>query len=266
MGREKLELLHTAVMNACDGIDGVRDGLLENPVACTFDPATLVCTTGESAACLTPAQVNSAKILLSPGLVAGEEYHPGLERGSEMGWNLWTSATPNPRQSEFFKYLVYKNSDFDWTALNPETALPLAIEAARDGSAEAKDLTTFVQRGGKIIMYHGWADPTIAPQASLNYYAAARQSAPNAADSIRMFMVPGMGHCRGGDGATDTFDAVAALDAWVETGQAPTQILATSVTDGKVTRSRPLCPYPQVASYRGTGSIDEAANFVCRAP
>ena len=138
MGREKLELLHTAVMNACDGIDGVRDGLLENPVACTFDPATLVCTTGESAACLTPAQVNSAKILLSPGLVAGEEYHPGLERGSEMGWNLWTSATPNPRQSEFFKYLVYKNSDFDWTALNPETALPLAIEAARMAAPKRK--------------------------------------------------------------------------------------------------------------------------------
>ena len=81
-----------------------------------------------------------------------------------------------------------------------------------------------------------------------------------------MFMVPGMGHCRGGDGATDTFDAVAALDAWVETGQAPAQILATSVTDGAVTRSRPLCPYPQVASYRGTGSTDEAANFVCTAP
>jgi feruloyl esterase len=266
MGREKLELLHGAVMNACDEIDGVRDGLLENPVACTFDPATLVCTAGETAACLTPAQVNSATILLSPGLVAGEAYHPGLERGSEMGWNRWASAEPNPSQSEFFKYLVYKDPDFDWTTLDPEAALPLAVEAAKSGSAEAKDLSTFIQRGGKIIMYHGWADPTIAPQASLNYYAAARQSAPNAADSIRMFMVPGMGHCRGGDGATDTFDAVAALDAWVETGQAPAQILATSVTDGAVTRSRPLCPYPQVASYRGTGSTDEAANFVCTAP
>ena len=99
--------------------------------------------------------------------------------------------------------MVYKDPDFDWTALDPEAALPLAVDAARSGSAEAEDLSTFIQRGGKIIMYHGWADPTIAPQASLNYYAAARQSAPNAADAIRMFMVPGMGHCRGGDGATD---------------------------------------------------------------
>jgi len=266
MPREKLELLHQAVMNACDAIDGVKDGLLEDPKACKVDPATLVCKSGESTACLTTAQVASAKILLSPGVVAGEEYHPGLEHGSELGWNRWTSADPNPQQSEFFKYVVYENPDFDWTTLNPETALPLAVEAAKDDSAEAKDLTTFIRTGGKIILYHGWAAPTIAPQATLNYYAAAQQSAPNAEDSIRMFLVPGMGHCRGGEGATDTFDAVAALDTWVEKGQAPTRIRATSVTAGKVNRSRPLCPYPQVASYQGSGSTDEAENFVCKAP
>lgn len=196
----------------------------------------------------------------------GEEYHPGLEHGSELGWDRWTGANPNPTQSEFFKYVVYKDPDFDWTTLNPETTLPLAVEAARDDSAEAKDLGAFFQRGGKIILYHGWADPTIAPQATLNYYEAAQQSAPNAADAIRMFLVPGMGHCRGGEGATDTFDAVAALDAWVETGQAPAAIIGTNVTDGTVTRSRPLCPYPQVARYTGSGSTDEAANFVCAAP
>jgi feruloyl esterase len=264
--RGKLELLHKAVMSACDAIDGVKDGLLENPKACKVDPSVLACTGGDDADCLTPAQVNSARILLSPGVIGGREYHPGLERGSELGWHLWTSAEPNPQQSEFFKYVVYKNPDLDWTALRPETVLPLAVEAARDDSAEAKDLTRFIQRGGRIIFYQGWADPTVAPQASLNYYAAAQKSAPHAADSIRMFMVPGMGHCRGGEGATDSFDAVAALDAWVEKGQAPTEIIATSVTAGRVNRSRPLCPYPQVASYKGTGSTDDAANFVCKVP
>jgi feruloyl esterase len=266
MAREELELLHGAVMNACDAIDGVKDGLLEDPKACSFDPATLACTGGDaSAACLTPAQVRSAKILLSPGTVGGKAYHPGLERGSELGWSLWTSAEPSSQQSEFFKYVVYENPDFDWTALDPETALPLAVEAAKADSAEAKDLGPFIERGGKIILYHGWADPTVAPQASINYYTAAQASTPNAKDSIRMFLVPGMGHCRGGEGATDNFDAVAALDAWVETGRAPTRVHATNVTNGRVNRSRPLCPYPQIATYTGTGSTDEAANFVCAA-
>jgi feruloyl esterase len=182
-----------------------------------------------------------------------------------LGWSLWTSAEPSSQQSEFFKYVVYENPDFDWTALDPETALPLAVEAAKADSAEAKDLGPFIERGGKIILYHGWADPTVAPQASINYYTAAQASTPNAKDSIRMFLVPGMGHCRGGEGATDNFDAVAALDAWVETGRAPTRVHATNVTNGRVNRSRPLCPYPQIATYTGTGSTDEAANFVCAA-
>jgi len=130
------------------------------------------------------------------------------------------------------------------------------------------DLTAFAQRGGKLLTYHGWADPSIAPQASINFYKralSATKPPAQSSDWLRLFMVPGMGHCRGGEGP-DTFDMVAALESWVEQGQAPTRVLASHSTAGKVDRTRPLCPYPQVARYSGTGSIDDAANFTCQAP
>src|SRR3954462_5915120 len=118
-----------------------------------------------------------------------------------------------------------------------------------------------------MITYHGWSGPSIAPEASINFYKSAiAATRPPAAspDWLRLFMVPGMGHCSGGEGP-DTFDMVSALEAWVEQGQAPARILAAHLTAGKVDRTRPLCPYPQVAQYVGTGSIDDAASFVCKA-
>ena len=130
------------------------------------------------------------------------------------------------------------------------------------------DLSAFARRGGKLLTYHGWADPSIAPQASVNFYTralAATTPPRESPDWLRLFMVPGMGHCRGGDGP-DTFDVVSALEAWVERGEAPTRIVASQITGGKVERTRPLCAYPQVARYTGSGSIDDAANFVCQTP
>ena len=135
-------------------------------------------------------------------------------------------------------------------------------------AAVSPNLTAFARRGGKLITYHGWSDPNVAPQASVNFYKsalAATQPPASSPEWLRLFMVPGMGHCSGGAGP-DTFDMVSALEAWVEKGAAPNQVLASRIVDGAVVRSRPLCPYPQVARYKGTGSLDEAVNFSCVSP
>ena len=136
------------------------------------------------------------------------------------------------------------------------------------GSAVNPDLSKFVQRKGKLLLYHGWTDGTVSPLTSVNYYNRVLDKMGGTAKTsnwLRLFMVPGMGHCGGGDGP-NTFDTVTALEQWVEKGKAPDQIIASHSTAGKVDRTRPLCPYPQVAKYKGSGSIDDAANFDCKAP
>ena len=167
------------------------------------------------------------------------------------------------------RYITFKDAKWDWREFDLERDLAAAIKAA-DGTLSAinPDLSAFAQRGGKLLMYHGWSDPAIPPGASVSFYSStlAATDAPTVdASWLRLFMVPGMGHCRGGEGP-NTFDMMSALDAWLEKGTAPERILAVQITSGKTDRTRPLCAYPQVARYRGTGSIDDAANFVCRMP
>ena len=139
-----------------------------------------------------------------------------------------------------------------------------------DGLTKASDpnLRDFFQLGGRLLQYHGWSDPSISPLNSINYYNSVLDfmGGPiNVRASYRLFMVPGMDHCDEGDGP-NTFDSIGAIEKWVETGKAPEAIIATQLKEGKVVRDRPLCPFPQVATYKGTGSIDEAANFVCALP
>ena len=269
---EKHRVVHQAVLDACDKLDGVEDGLIENPTRCRFDPAVLACRGADGPNCLTAAQVETAKVVMSPvkNRQTGEEIFPGFAPGTELGWSRMLSG-PDPYANaiEQFKYIVYKDPKWDWRTFNLERDVA-AAEKAGQGTLAAVDpnLTAFAQRGGKLIMYHGWSDNSIAPHASVNFYTralAATQSPAKTSTWLRLYMVPGMGHCSGGEGP-DTFDMVSALDAWVEKGTLPQSIEASKITAGKVTRTRPLCPYPQVARYKGTGSIDEAANFVCVAP
>jgi feruloyl esterase len=192
----------------------------------------------------------------------------GLERGSELGWtDMGWSASARSTGLDQFRFLVYKDPTWEVPRFNFDTDIVLAEE--RDGdtiNALDPSLKAFLDRGSKLIQYHGWSDPQISPGNSVQYYGRAADASGGAGKiqgSYRLFMAPGMAHCGGGDGP-NTFDMVDALEQWVEKRQAPDQIVASRTREGKVDRTRPLCPYPQVATYKGSGSTDEAVNFVCR--
>jgi len=264
--QEKFSLLHNAVLEACDSLDGVKDGVLEDPTRCHFDPKVLACKNGDGPNCLTAAQVETAqKIYAGPAKV-----FPGLERGSESGWNmLLAGSAPMSYAVEIYKDVLLRDPNFDAAHVDPDSAVAHVEKDARTMmNSIDPNLKPFFSHNGKLLQYHGWADPGIPPQSSVNYYKSVADKMGGVSkihDSYRLFMVPGMGHCGGGDG-TSTFDMVAALNQWVESGKAPEQIVASRVRNGAVDRTRPLCPYPQVATYKGSGSTDDAANFACRVP
>jgi len=265
----KFPTLNNAVLQKCDALDGVKDGVLEDPSKCKFDPKVLVCKDGDAATCLTAPQVEAAARLYSGprNSKTGEVLFPGLQPGSELGWNTLAGQQPMSLANEMYKYIVFNNPNWDYKTLNPDTDFPRAEKALSDVMDAANpNLKPFVDRGGKLIMYHGWNDPGISPMNTVNYYKNASRALGGESrtmGSIRLFMIPGMNHCQGGVG-TDRFDGVGALAQWVENGKAPDQIVASHQTAGNVDRTRPLCPYPRVAVYKGSGSTDEAANFVCK--
>ena len=268
--KEKYAVLHKAVLAACDVLDGVRDGVLENPKRCHFDPKVLLCKDTNGTDCLTASQVDAArKIYAGPkNPRTGEQVFPVLEPGSENGWNFFARGGEPPIVASHFKYLVFKNPNWDFRTLNFDSDVALA-DKLDNGVISATDsnLKEFFAEGGKMLLYHGWNDGAIAPQNTVNYYnsvVAAMGGPDKVQDSMRLFMAPGMDHCYGGDGPFD-IDTVAALEQWVEKGKAPDRIAAAHLPkdSAKPDRTRPLCPYPQVAKYKGSGSTDDASNFVC---
>jgi hypothetical protein len=265
LGPREFELLNDGAIAACDAQDGVVDGVIENPPTCPFDPASLVCR-GTDAACLTPAQAEVARLTYrGPADAAGNVIFPGLSRGSERGWSTLSGDKPLSLAFDTYAQLVFGNPDWDFRSFDAERDIAIGVE--RIGKLmDAADprLDAFIAHGGKLLLYHGWADPGIPPEGTVRYYdAVGKALGPTATSSVRLFMVPGMGHCRGGTG-TDTFDPVAALDGWVRGGAAPQRIEAARVENGAVVRTRPLCAYPARAVYRGTGSTDDSKNFECQ--
>ena len=266
----KYSFLHTAVLAACDAADGVKDGLLSDPRRCKFDPALLRCTAGDSEQCLTDPQVQMAKQMYAPTVNprTGRIIYPGVAAGSELAWGpLVGGPQPFPLATDLFKYVVHQNPNWDWRNFNLSHDTAVADERYKATlNAENADLRAFRARGGKLLIWHGWADSSVPPQNTIEYYnSVMRVVGPKAGDFIKLFMVPGMGHCRGGTGPNQ-FNALAALERWREAGIAPNQLTASRVTDNQVDMTRPLCPYPQVAQYKGVGATSDAANFACKSP
>jgi feruloyl esterase len=262
------ELLHRAVVNACDTLDGVKDGLIENPARCQFDPTVLQCKSTGQESCLTAEQVETAQLMYSAAVnPKTRRAIPGLAPGSELGWtDLGWTASARSTGLDQFRFLVFADPTWDIQQFNFDDDIVRAEDADRGINALDPNLKPFLDRNGKLIQYHGWSDPQISPFSSTQYYhrvVDAVGTGERLGAGYRLFMAPGMGHCSGGEGP-DTFDAVSALEQWVEQGKAPDRIVAAHSTNGIVDRTRPLCPYPQVATYTGSGSIDDAANFACR--
>ena len=268
---EKYGRIHKALLHACDALDGITDGVLDDPRCCRFDPKVLECKGADTGDCLTSSQVEAARKIYGSAKIpqTGKEIFPGLERGSELGWAGLAGPKPFSVSLDYFKYVVAGNADWDWQTIDFDREVALADRMDKGMlNAMEPNLKPFARRGGKLIIFMGWNDQLIAPRSSIDYYqrvAVALGGPAKTAASVRLFMVPGMNHCGGGDGPC-IFDMLSALEQWVEQKKAPEQILASHKTNGVTDRTRFLCPYPEVGRYKGSGSTDEAASFGCQAP
>ena len=284
--RTKWKAVEAAVNNACDATDGVKDGILNDPRQCHFDPATMQCAPGtNNETCLTAKQVVALKKMYTgPVDARGKPLFFGLLPGAESrpnGWETWVSGDELGKSNgfffgkEYFSNFVYQDRNWDYHTANVEAAMKAADE--RNGKVLNElnpDLSPFAKRGGKLILYHGWNDPAIPARNTVDYFEKVEKKMGSAADnSVRLYMVPGMQHCGGGPGATSIGGNAApfepdrniysALEQWVEKGIAPGTIVASR---SNPPMTRPLCPYPQSSKYKGEGDPNDATNFSCVKP
>lgn len=281
---EKLKTLADRIYQVCDAADGLTDGLIDDPRRCDFQPVRDLprCAGGaDDAGCFTPGQIATLERIYGDLYSQGRRIFPGWPVGAEIagpdgasGWSNWIVQRGGGKPiwavfgETFFQYMAFSRPDPNYTLskfdLDKDPARLDWIHSVLD--ATDTDLSRFRDRGGKLIMYFGWADPALNPRMGVEYYESVLEHMGGSTPAFfRLFMVPGMFHCGGGVG-TSSFDMLGPLVDWVEKGAAPERIAASRVVQGKTVRTRPLCPYPQVARYSGSGSIDEAASFTCRMP
>lgn len=279
----KLPAIQRAALEACDASDGVKDGFLNDPAKCHFAPSVLLCKEANTTDCLTQPQVNSLKTFYG-----GTSMFPGYVMGDEESWAVWVmgngpgSGAGIQYVQNYFRYMV--TGDPKWNILTadvPESLQQATKQTAADLDSTNPDLSKFRARGSKLIMYHGWDDPAISPWNSIAYYQSVQKAMGDAETSefVQLYMVPGMEHCVGGPGpaafgqlgiATTNGPKYGVFDAlvdWVEKSVPPQKVIATKHdADKKAIMTRPLCPYPEVAKYKGTGDTNDAASFACTKP
>lgn len=287
---EKLSLLHKAAITACDALDGVRDGIIDDPLQCHFNPRELLCKGTDGPECLTKSQVHTAQEIYRGPHVGTTQIFPGYEPGSEElkglfigGWGAYLTGRSDPMRLDFWKYWVFDDPNWDWHTFDFRRDVSYADQRLAAVNATESNLNPFYARGGKLIIYHGWSDPVVPPRASIDYFenVSGNLGSSKTEGTVRLFLIPAMGHCVGGYGplpATNQMpgqgtstageggsehDFLAALEDWVEKGVPPQRILATQVLANNRPRTRPICAYPRVAKWIGTGSTDMAINFRC---
>ena len=277
----KLAAANDASLAACDALDGVKDGIVDDPRRCTFDPAVIQCRGDDSPECLTAKQVEALRKIYDGARYAnGKPIYPGRLPGTERAWTAFT-AGPRPGAGlshvfgvGYIKNFVFADPNWDFKAWDMATDMPKVDADQKNRSVMDTwnpDLRPFRDRGGRLLLYHGWGDDAISPISTINYFrevaavTTGGKAADKAGDFVRLFLVPGMGHCNGGPGPT-AFDGVGAIARWVENKQAPAQLLGSHLTAGIADLTRPLCPYPMTAQYSGQGSTTDAANFSCKQP
>ncbi len=276
----KLSLLAEKIYAQCDEKDGVKDGVIDDPRQCQFCPSCDLpqCADGtDKADCFTTAQLSTLEKVYGDVKSQGKSIFPGWPVGAEIagpngrsGWDNWIiNEKGQPSigvtfSESFFRYLAFKNPNYKFADFDFDKD-PQRLEWIHNVlDATDPDLARLQKRGGKVLMYFGWADPALNAQMGVDYYESVRQKMGAGTPNLfRLFMVPGMFHCNGGVGCSN-FDKLTPLMQWVEKGAAPESMLASRIVNGQTNRTRPLCPYPQVAKYKGSGSIDDAANFVCK--
>lgn len=286
---DSVKILNRRMVEACDKHDGVEDGIIADPRRCTIDPVQFQCRDAEVAGCLTPVQVAAAQHIYAGATKSdGTRLMPGQVRGTELGW-LAQMAGPTPGGSSWlfwkqaaFQDLTFDNRKFDF---DRDTERAMTAKVAHSTLPEVydqkADLDAFKARGGKFILFQGWADSVISPLMDVDFYnrIVTRYGQAATDDFLRFFLLPGMGHCSGGPGFSriggstgaplkddPDHDMLKALDGWVRKGAAPSLFIAAQTKDGKVSATRPVCRYPLEARHTGRGATTEAGNFVCRAP
>lgn len=282
--RDNLALIERTALEACDLSDGVRDSVIDVPQQCRFSLARVKACANDVAAadCLTTTQRRAIEAIYAPAVGAGKEIYPGQPVGAEgedEGWRLWITgvddgllAGTNGEASslqlafgpELFKYFMFGDPAWDYTTYNFAGWARDTAAMAPILNADSPDLSAFKKRRAKLIVWHGWADPALNPISTINYYKRVLKHDTAANDYTRLYLLPGVVHCNGGPGP-DRIDWLQPMVDWVEHGKAPQRVISAKLgPDGKPVRTRPLCPYPQHAVYKGTGSTDEEGNFVCK--
>lgn len=276
---ENRALLEREILAQCDSLDGVEDGVLNDPRQCTFDPEGLPkCSSGPGAECVTEAQLKAIETVYRGPTVDRQPVFPGFPFGGENdrgGWDAWiTGGGPYTREgnpnlhfafgTQIYKYLVFDDPEFDYSKYDFDNWKNDTAAADKLLSAHSTDLGPFRDRGGKMIFWHGWSDPALTALATIEYYEAMENATEGAEDFTRLFMLPGVLHCGGGPGA-NWVDWLGVISDWVENGKAPDRIVAVKEDDdGAIQFTRPLCPYPMVAAYDGVGDPDDEAGYRCR--
>jgi len=284
LSRDDLTMISKAVIAQCDAADGVSDGVLTDPRTCNFKPSSLACSSAKTDQCLQPGQVKALEQIYQGARNprTGQQIYPGLEPGGEgpqpgnPGWSMiMNGQSPFAIDNAVLGGMGFRNPNWDWRTFDFDKDVAI-VDAKLFGVLNAidPDLRDFKSHGGKLVIYHGWSDPGVMPQRTVDFYQEMIDFATKAhggdgraytSEYARLFMMPGMGHCRGGNGP-DQADWMGVISGWVEKGKAPESITARKMQDGKVVTTRPLCAYPQAARYKGKGDPNDAANFECAAP